>query len=430
MISVPSCLCRSPLRICRPLKCGRLSSYLQRAQNRVTSSSVLSVLSHRVGRSVFRYLQIQVPDSRFVPLCVWIKSPPSVRKSSLENWGAHPWKRFVRIARTFLMCSDFSRLWLDNSASSSQSRPYQGLYYCTSTFTGYDLSMERMLATIPHDRLQSPSEGMDRRSFVKSSLCNVLAAPAITVGVVTELSQPASDNTHFEQTENPVSLETVLSILRTQFPSMRVVTIDSHDDSPPDYKDKNIAPESLTDTARRMLRATLSPPRSSGSEKGLVEYVWNYRLSIKQASQVPKAEWDCNDPMQHACEILYRNGITSYMVSTWANNPEEGTKHWHVFAACKINDRSFVFVDNSGVTTVWEGTLASFVAQYRTNSPGEPPKVRLVALGISEYRESKYENVFSKFGLQIRQVKPDETHMVSVGENPNTFLTSNSSQHR
>lgn len=276
---------------------------------------------------------------------------------------------------------------------------------------------------------------------IERHTCRFLAAITMILAAANELSEPVVDTQHATCEREPVSLDTIVQTLREEFPSIRVVTTGRGEYGPPDYT--SVGSESITSIRDRIYNSdvfTSFVQRMSEAvsfsqsakiddeqdEQGVVEYLGSYRLSRMEASAVPTTALDCNDFAQCACEALHAKGILSYMVSTWAQDPNDGFENWHIFTVCKINDNIFVIVDNGGVATIWHGTFASFLKQYRTKSPEESPSVRLVPFGISPFTVPKHDIGLGicKILTQVRTAVPHEGYMESVGGHEDTLLTS------
>jgi len=120
----------------------------------------------------------------------------------------------------------------------------------------------------------------------------------------------------------------------------------------------------------------------------------------------------CNNFAHDTCERLSQHGYKMYLISIVPDDNKLAWKHdWHQFAAFKVAENEYVFIDKSNTEiTHWHGSLQEFVEQYGDGTV----KMTLVPffdLGISRYTRPKYENGASRMLRDFLSTIPAEEDM-------------------
>lgn len=132
----------------------------------------------------------------------------------------------------------------------------------------------------------------------------------------------------------------------------------------------------------------------------VLDWLKNYRLSAEEIKHIDPKKIDCND--NPACELLSKYGLPMYIVSVCPENVGNLLKYdWHQFAACKLNEDVFLIIDGN-TSLIWHGNLEQYVTEHASN---KVPSHIIPLVGISEYREPVFHNVFSKFYVQIGHIQ-------------------------
>ena len=282
--------------------------------------------------------------------------------------------------------------------------------------------------------LEIKKQQESRRRFMKKLF--FLGATTVVTGI--EMRQPAESEAERNKHPSP-KLGAVLDILKEEFPDI-VITYEGNEEvqhpaypsmipqrrksisAAPKVEKKRVQPDNVMQVAERVYHYVADPKASSTNDGGGLEspisYAATYRRSKEDSKSTPQEDLDCNDHANWACELLDEHHVPVYTISTWANSPDKGFKHWHIFTVCKVHDSKFLIIDNSAKATVWEGCLSDFIAQYGGVEEGEDPNVRVVPYGMSRYVKPKHNCPVSKMLVQLSHTINDESEMKSIGEEP------------
>lgn len=151
-------------------------------------------------------------------------------------------------------------------------------------------------------------------------------------------------------------------------------------------------------------------------------WVNNYQLSEEAAAHLDKSVLDCNDSSRMTCDQLSKHGFPMYLLSICPSNMRNFFKYdWHQMATCRMGREYYLIINNGTRATLWHGTLGEFVAQRDS----EVPMCIFPLVGISRYREPKYDIAPSKFLLQLAHAQSEEEMeilSISAPIDPNTQL--------